>query len=325
MPRAVLIAALLPAFATLHAQTTSQTTSRPIGTVSSADATLTNTPPTVLPIANGRTILTGNPTVTAGTHTAEIKLTRGGTIRVCQSTPLHLGQTAAQALLLTLDRGALEIHTKATPADSLLTPDLRFTPLTAGPLDLLIHVSANGDTCVDNHGRRAPALNIVDAFGQATYQLKPNQHVLFEHGSLREVVDRETVPCGCPPDDPRTVPLAEAVLRGGANAPPVTPAQAAAANPFPAAVSEGLAPPTPLPAETPGVTHVQVSTSLTYDPAHPAPTSPDPTNPDPTNPDPTPPTPIPAVAALPPPAPPPAPKPGPFTAIGHFFKRIFVR
>ncbi len=280
-----------------------------LGSVSTLDAQVTAPAPYVLTIANGRAELTGSPTVTAGTHSAEIKLTRGGTLRVCQSTPVHLAQTPAAALLLTLDRGALELHTKATAADSLLTPDLRLTPLAAGPLDLQVHVSSNGDTCVDNRGRHSPALTITDAFGQATYLLKPNQHVLFEHGSLREVVDRETVPCGCPPDQPRTIPLAEAALRGGTNTPAVTPAQAAAANPFPAAVSEGLAPPTPLPAETPGVTHVQVSTTLAYDPTASKTLDPQ--------------TPPPAIAALPPPAP--AAKPGAFTAIGHFFKRLFVR
>ncbi len=306
MPRFLLIAAILITTASLHAQS--------IGTVPTADATITNTTPGVLNVADARATLTGNPTVTANTHTAEIKLTRGGTVRVCQSTPLHLSQTPAQALLLTLDRGSLEIRTKATPADSLLTPDLRFTPLAEGPLDLQIRVAHNGDTCVDNRGKHAPPLNIVDAFGQASYQLKPGQHVLFEHGSVREVVDRETVPCGCPPDSeaPRTIPLAEAALRGGTNAPKVTPAQAAAANPFPIAVSEGLAQPTPLPAETPGVTHVQVASTLTFDPSKPPP-APDPA------------APIPAVAALPPPEPPPTPKPGAFASIGHFIKRLFVR
>ena len=317
MPRLLPIAAMLLIAATLRAQNQLQ----PIGTVPATDASITNTTPgpvkvpVPVPASNGRTTLIGAPTITAGSHSAEIKLTRGGAIRVCQSTPLHVAQTPAAALLLTLDRGALEIRTKTTPADSLLTPDLRFTPLAPGKLDLAIHVSANGDTCVDNRGRHAPPLDIVDAFGQATYQLKPNQHVLFEHGSLREVVDRETVPCGCPPEQPRTIPLAEAALRGGANAPKVTPAQAAAANPFPAAVSEGLAPPTPLPAETPGVTHVQVSSTLTYDPskAQPAADSSD--------------TPAAGTPSTPAPARAPAiePSSNPFTAVGHFFKRLFVR
>ena len=305
MPRPLLIYAILSTAATLHAQA--------IGTVATADATITGMSPGAIPVANGRTELTGNPTVTAGAHSAEIKLTRGGTARVCQSTPLHLSQSPPSAILFTLDRGALEIHMKTTPADSLLTPDLRLTPLATGALELSIHVSANGDTCVDNHGRHAPAINVVDAFGQATYLLKAGQHVLFEHGSLREVVDRETVPCGCPPEQPRTIPLAEAALRGGADAPKVTPTQAAAANPFPAAVSEGLAPPTPLPAEAPGVTHVQVSSTLAYDPSRPPPPDADGA------------APLPAIAALPPPAPPPAGRNGAFTAIGHFFKRLFVR
>ena len=304
MPRIVLIAAMFLTSATLHAQV--------IGTVPEAGVQVTGQTAGPLPVANGRITLTGNPTVTAGVRSAEIKLTRGGSLRLCQSTPVHFTQLPGEALLVALDRGGVELHTKATPADVLLTPDLRFTPLAAGTLELEIRVSRNGDTCVDNRGRHAPPLNIVDAFGQTTYQLKPGQHVLFEHGSLREVMDRETLPCGCPPDEPVTIPLAEAALRGGADAPKVTPAQAAAANPFPAAVSEGLAPPTPLPPETPGVTHVQVTSTLRYDPSKPDPD-----------------TQVPAVAALPPPSeatgPAPTQKSGPLTAIGHFFKRIFVR
>ncbi len=310
MPRLLPIAAFLLTTAALHGPTLR---AQSIGSVAEAGVQVTNTAAGPVSVANGRITLTGNPTVTASTRTAEIKLTRGGSLRVCQSTPVHFTQLPAEALLVALDRGGLELHAKATPADALLTPDLRFTPLAAGTLDLELRVSRNGDTCVDNRGRHAPPLNIVDAFGQTTYLLKPGQHVLFEHGSLREVVDRETLPCGCPPDDPVTIPLAEAALRGGADAPKVTPAQAAAANPFPAAVSEGLAPPTPLPPEAPGVTHVQVASTLSYDPAKPDPSKPDPD------------APIPAVAELPPPGPAPAPKSGPFTAIGHFFKRIFAR
>ncbi len=265
--------------------------STPIATIPTADADITTT---VIPqpIAN-LTTLSGPTSLTAHNHTANLTLTRGGDLHLCQTTTLHLTPLPANALLLALDRGALELHTQVTPADTLLTPDLRLTPATPGNLELEIHVARNGDTCIENHGRHAPILNLTDAFGQANYQLHPNQHVLFEHGSLREVVDHETTPCGCPPPDPPVIPLAEALLRGGAT---VTPAQAAAAHPFPTAVSEGLAPPTPLPPQTPGLTHIQVSTTLTYDPTLPTP----------------------------PPAPP-RKTIKPFHAIGQFFKRLFVR
>ena len=292
---------LLPAM--LHAQT--------IGSVATADAEIVNASAAPLALAGTRATLTSPVSLTARDHTAEVKLARGGTLHLCQSTPVQITETAAEALLFSLDRGSLELHTKATPADSLLTPDLRLTPLTAGALDLAIRVARNGDTCVDNRGRHAPFVDVADAFGTATYQLKPGQHVLFEHGSLRAVVDRETTPCGCPPDLPVAIPLAEAALRGGAA---TTPEQSAAAHPFPVAVSDGLADP---PARTPapvGTTEVEVASTLTFDPTRPVSAA-------------TPQAAQTSVATAPlaaPPAPP-APKRNAFQSIGHFFKRLFVR
>ena len=175
-----------------------------------------------------------------------------------------------------------------------MTPDMRMTISGPGELDLRMRVTFNGDTCIENRGHKAPALNITDAFGEASYQVKPGQHVMFEHGSLREVVDRETTPCGCPPIEKSGVSIAEAALRGGN-----------AAQPFPAAQSAGLAPPGSAPPETSGETHVQLSTTLTFDPNAP------------------PPAPVPAATAPAPVAQAPA-KGGPFRVVGRFFKRIFA-
>jgi hypothetical protein len=236
-----------------------------IGSVSSADAVVSGAGGLVN-ASDGRVTLNGSSTVTAKDHTAPVKLARGGEAWVCQTSALHLAAAGDDSLLLALDRGAIEIRMKAKAGDVVMTPDLRFTLGKAGPLELEMRVMGNGDTCVDNRGHRAPTLKITDAFGEANYELKPGQHVTFEHGSLREVVDRETMPCGCPPDERKSGSLADAALASGSKGKPVTPEQAAAAHPFPAAVSEGLAPPTPTPAETPGQTHVQVATTLAFDP-----------------------------------------------------------
>jgi hypothetical protein len=180
---------------------------------------------------------------------------------------------------------------------------MRLSMAGAGELDLRMRVTRNGDTCIENRGRKAPTLNITDAFGEASYQLKPGQHVLFEHGSLREVVDRETTPCGCPALEKPGISIADAVVRGR-----MTPQQAAAAQPFPAAVSEGLAAPASAPPEpADGSTHVQIASTLTFDPNAPPPA----------------PTPSAAASAAAAPTPEPA-KGGPFRAVGRFFKRIFV-
>jgi hypothetical protein len=293
---------------------------KPVGTVSAADASVSGPAsgqPGVIQMVGGKSIVAGGATVTARAgHNAEVALHRGGSVLVCQTTALHMTPSADNSLLLALDRGAMEVRMKAGAGDVIMTPDLRFTTAGAGPLDLQMRVTFNGDTCVDNRGRKAPQLNISDSFGELSYLLKPGQHVMFEHGSLRTVEDRETTPCGCPPEEkqPAGLSLADALLTGGKST-PMTPQQAAAAHPFPTAVSDGLAPAAaPATPEAPDVRHVEVAGTLAFDPAEGRPaTSADSSAPVA--------APVPAQSA---PAPT-QPKSNPFSAIGRFFKRIFVR
>lgn len=219
---------------------------------------------------DGQAVLAGSVSVTARDHTAPIALGRGGTVRVCQSTELHVTEnravSVAAPLLFSLDRGAIEIQTAGTPNDSVMTPDLRFTVRSQGPLDLRLRVARNGDTCVDNRGPGAPTLAVSDPFGESMYELAPNQHVLFEHGSLREVVDRETSPCGCP--EPKGMSIAEALVappgaKTGPQSAVPAPAPPPEQHPFPVAVSEGLAPPEDVPPPPPGP-HPPVTDALVY-------------------------------------------------------------
>ena len=221
---------------------------------------------------DGQAVLAGSVSVTAKDHTAPISLGRGGTVRVCQSTELHVTEdratSVAAPLLFSLDRGAIEIQTAGTPNDAIMTPDLRFTVRSQGPLDLRLRVARNGDTCVENRGPRAPTLAVSDPFGESMYELAPDQHVLFEHGSLREVVDRETSPCGCP--ESKGMSIADALVAppgpktGPKSAVPAVPAPAPPEqHPFPVAVSEGLAPPEDVPPPPPGP-HPPVTDALVY-------------------------------------------------------------
>ena len=292
----------------------SQSVPQPVGTVLLGDATVEGSGGTSIVVVGGRAELRGSSIVTAHPgRNAEVTLARGGTVRVCQTSVLHAARSVGDALFLALDRGAMEIRMKAEANDIVLTPDLRFTLASAGPLDLEMRVSRNGDTCVENRGRKAPILNITDSFGEASYQIQPNQHVLFEHGSLREVVDRETTPCGCPPETQPGVSIAEAMLSAKGS---VTPRQAAAAHPFPAAQSEGLAEPEPVAPESPsGGMHVQVGATLAYDPTAPKAAEPDSGGAA----TPGAPTTEPVSAAVAP------THHNPFSAVGNFFRRLFVR
>jgi hypothetical protein len=171
------------------------------------------------------------------------------------------GGVAQAPLMLALDRGAIEVEMAATTRDVMMTPDLRFTVRGDGPLDLQLRVTRNGDTCVENRGAQAPVLNVADQFGEGTYQLTAGQHVLFEHGSLKEVVDHESSSCGCPPEQAPTMTVADALLSGGSGASGDA-KTAAETHPFPAAVSAGLAPVATPPQAPAGTLHEQVSATL---------------------------------------------------------------
>lgn len=242
-------------------------TAQPIGTVGMQNAMVSG----ALQVSNGQALLVGNTTVTARDHTAEMTLSRGGTVHVCATSGLHVtagksttGAMPSIPLMLALDRGAIEVQTPGTTSDVVMTPDLRFTLRSDGPLDLQLRVTRNGDTCVENRGAKAPVLGVAEQFGSATYELRPGQHVLFEHGSLKEVVDHESSSCGCPPEPVMTV--ADALVNSGAPraaGDAGTAKTAAEQHPFPAAVSAGLASAAaPVPEAPPGTVQAQVSATL---------------------------------------------------------------
>jgi len=294
-----------------------------------------------LTVANGRASIGNDGTITAGEQSADVTLTRGGNLKLCASTKIHLttdtsgsGSRPGGPLMIALDRGAFEAHyTAGQYSDVLLTPDLRILISPPGAANLSIRVADNGDTCVDNHGDQAPYVLASSLFGEGAYRVQPNQRVLFEHGSLSEVVDNEQEACGCPASQPVSVASAgttsaNAAKPGEAVAEKPPQNQAVAQNPFPLAESEGLKPP-PSPANTPaaptGQPHIEVTAPLAYDANHPElpPTPPAATGPA-NAPIPVPASAIHVAAAAPPPPAPAKPKTkGFFGHLGHFFKRMF--
>jgi hypothetical protein len=232
---------------------------QPMGSIDLASAEVSGG----LSVDQGHAQLLANDAITARSSTATIHLTRGGTVDVCSTSSFHLLHSGtAESLVFALDRGAFEVHSAAREQDIVLTPDLRFTMHSAGVLDLRIRVTADGDTCVENTGEAAPDLDVSSTFGDAAYEVRAGQHMLFEHGDLHQVVDQETSSCGCP----QAVP-AQQLAAGNS---------IAAQHPFPVAQSEGLTAEAPMSNSTPGRTQMSVTTNLSYggDAAAPATTAP---------------------------------------------------
>jgi len=243
---------------------------QPIGRVALQDAMVTGT----LEVNDGQVTLTGGASIVAKDHTAELALARGGLVAVCATSSLHVTSGASTGdkapLLFALDRGAIELRTIVGVRDAVITPDLRLTARSPGRLDLRIRVTRNGDTCVESRGAAAPAVEVVEQFGDGLYQIAAGQHVLFEHGSVREVVDHESSPCGCPPTP--VMSLAESgvtVAPGKAAQAGSQAAQKPEEHPFPAAQSQGLTPEAAtgvpkVPQAPPGQVHAQVTATMAY-------------------------------------------------------------
>ena len=255
-----------------------------------------------LEVTGGKAIIATSGTITSGTETTDVVLPHRGTLRVCASTSVKLAADSSvpaggdPGLMMALDHGAIEAsYATGKNADILLTPDFRILIGGPGAAEVKVRLGEHGDTCVDNPGLNAPYVLVTSVFDGSDYRVQPGQRVMFQHGSIHEVVDQEKEPCGCP-----------APVKAGSNE-------------FPLAQSAGLAPlPAPAPAPAlPPTQKNQITEPLVFKSAAPA-AAPAAVAP-----------PAPALAAVATPAPVAAPhakkkkKKGFFRSIGHFFRRIF--
>jgi hypothetical protein len=304
---------LVPSPYSLVPAASAQQTQQPIAYAPTEGVTLSGS----LEVANGKAVIGNNGSITAGDKTATVSLARGGTLQLCSTTKVHLSRDSSiadaqsSALMISLDRGAFEAsYTTGKYSDVLMTPDLRILISGPGQTDLKIRVSPKGDTCLDNHGTDAPYITVTSLLEGGLYRVQPNQRVLFEHGSLNDVVDNEAEPCGCPPATLEAAKPAPLQPIGG---PSSTPADTA----FPLAQSEGLAaapPPPATPAVPAGQPHAQVTVPLVYKSDAPPPQPPPDMAPEnkPTT-----------TTATPAPQPPAKKQGGFFQGIGHFFAKLF--
>jgi hypothetical protein len=159
-----------------------------------------------LQITNGTAFITSNGTVTSGASTTSVMLPRRGVLRVCAATAVSLSAdssvapTEPRGLMIAMDHGAVEASFAAGKnSDILMTPDFRIVIGGPGAVEVKVRLGEHGDTCVDNPGADAPYVLVSSVFDGGAYRVKPGQRVMFQHGSLREVVDQEKEPCGCPP------------------------------------------------------------------------------------------------------------------------------
>lgn len=184
----------------------------------SADAAATAKPPSVpaltygpqvaaVPVAvgtSGSLIEAGSrvsagSSISAGEETAILRLTRGGEVRVCPGTTVSVSTSpSGQDLMLGMSKGAMETHYLLKESvDSVLTPDFRIVLPGPGEFNLAISADAHGNTCVGSLAGSTSSAVIAELLGNGTYEIKPEQQVMFRRGRL-DTVEPAVGLCGCP-------------------------------------------------------------------------------------------------------------------------------
>jgi len=155
-----------------------------------------------LVIAGGKASIIKSGSVTASTEPVLVALPHRGDLKICATTTVGLmtdssvpaapsedGDENARGLMLTFDRGALEASFATVKnSDLILTPDFRILISGPGTAQVQVRLGARGDTCVDNRGPNAPYVTVSSVFGGGAYRVQPDQRVMFQRGSLHEVV-----------------------------------------------------------------------------------------------------------------------------------------
>lgn len=182
--------------------------------------TLTRAPePAVVPVSpansggvtmDGNLLATGS-SISAGSDTAILHLTRGGEVRVCAGTTISVTSAKGGAeLMLGVSTGSLEAHyTLGSAADSVLTPDFRLLLAGPGEFDYAMSVNAHGDTCVRALPGNNASIAVSELMGNGTYQLNPNEQIVFRSGQLTEHDTNVPMNCGCGEPKPEVLRASE--------------------------------------------------------------------------------------------------------------------
>ena len=219
---------------------------QPIGELYATDASVKGS---VILANSGTSVLSGS-SIQAGAQAATLKLERGGNVLVCEGTKLSVTSSkTGRELLLSLNTGNLELnYPLGTEADTLLTPDLRLILPGPGTVHVAVRVTPQGDTCVQSLPWNQSAITISETMGDASYQVKSDEAVLFKGGHLTQAVPSKQN-CGCPTSVP--VQVAKAT-------PPPAPVPVKTAQPVTTAASspaampaEAVRPATAAPLESP--------------------------------------------------------------------------
>jgi len=137
--------------------------------------------------------------LSAGQSVASLILARGGQVRICPKSSLSIAAVPnTEGVMFGLDTGSLELNYPINSlADTLITPDFKILLAGPGTFHFALGVNNRGDTCIKSLSGNTSGIIVSEMMGTGTYQVKPDEKVLFSKGKLTDRTS-EIGSCGCP-------------------------------------------------------------------------------------------------------------------------------